>query len=95
MRKPWLRAAILTLALGLAGGVGTAQGAEAERPVSGLVKQVHRHARILYVGPVKFHVPDKVYDLNKLSQGARVVVSFERSDGQFVATSIELDTEAE
>ena len=95
MRKPWLLAAVLTLALSLAGGIGAAHGAEAERPVSGLVNQVHSHARTLYVGPMKFYVPAKVYDLDELSEGARVVISFKRSGGQLHATSIELDTEAD
>ena len=91
MRNLWLRAGLLTLGLCFA---GLAQAAE-ERPVSGLVRQVHPHARTLYVGPVKFYVPDRVYDLDELSEGMRVVVSFERSGGQAEATSIEVDTEPE
>ena len=34
-------------------------------------------------------------ELDELSEGARVVISFKRSGGQLHATSIELDTEAD
>ena len=96
MSTPWLRAAVLALGLSFAtGSVGIAQAAEAERPVSGLVSRAQPHAGILHLGSMRFYVPDDVYDLDELSEGDRVVVSFERSGGQLLATAIEVDIEAE
>ena len=45
---------------------------------------------MLTLESTSFHVPSRVYDLRKLSVGTDVVVTFKRSYGRRVATSIEL-----
>ena len=96
MRKKRILAVLLMLSLGLAPlGAREAAATSSERPISGLVTQVHTHSGTLVVGSERFTVPGVVYDLRGLSVGTHVVVSFRRSYGRSVATAIEVDEEGQ
>ena len=91
MRLCWILTAALML--GPISGVlcaSEAVAASAERPVSGHVTAVAPHSGGLTLDSTDFHVPARVYDLRKLSVGTYVVVTFKRSYGRRVATSIEI-----
>lgn len=90
MRLTWLLAPLLALSLGSAAlTTSDAAAATVERPVSGLVTRVYALSQTVYVGSSQFHVPAGVYDLDDLSIGTYVVITFERESGRSVATSIE------
>ncbi len=94
MRSNWLLAPLLVLVLGLTSlSGGEALAASEERPVSGLVTRVHTLSQTMYLGSERFHVPEDVYDLSELPVGIYAVVTFERVDGEKVATSIEVESE--
>ncbi len=91
MRLCWILTAALML--GPISGVLAAEdaiAASAERPVSGHVTAVAPQSGRFSLDATVFHVPSRVYDLRKLSVGTYVVVTFKRSYGRRVATSIEI-----
>jgi hypothetical protein len=90
----WLLAPVLALGLGWAAlSASDAAAATVERPVSGLVTRVYALSQTVHVGSSQFHVPADVYDLDDLSVGTYVVITFERANGRSVATSIEAGTD--
>ncbi len=84
MRAKWLLVPLLALSM------SSAALAASERPVSGLVSHVYELSQTVYLGSSEFYVPDDVYDLSELSAGAFVVISYERSNGRLVATSLQV-----
>ena len=91
MRLCWILVGVLMLGpiCGVLGATGAA-AASVERPVSGHVTAVAPSSGVLTLEATSFQVPSRVYDLRKLSVGTDVVVTFKRSYGRRVATSIEL-----
>ena len=89
MRMNWILATVLALGLGLA-PLGAGGAAATERPISGLVTEVYARSQTVYIGAEEFVVPSRVYDLRELPVGTHVVVTFERSSGKRVATSLEV-----
>ncbi len=91
MRLCWILVGVLMLGP-VSGVLGAtdAVAASAERPVSGHVTAVAPLSGVLTLKSTSFHVPSRVYDLRKLSLGTDVVVTFKRSYGRRVATSIEI-----
>ncbi len=91
MRLIRLSIAILLLGGLTSAAVPDAAAATTERPVSGTVTHVDPDGHVIYLGPVRFEVPDAVYDLDELAEGVRAVVHFTR-DGQIrTATEISPD----
>ena len=91
MRLIRLSIAILLLGGLVSAAVPDAAAATTERPVSGTVTHVDPDGHVIYLGPVRFEVPDAVYDLDELAEGVRAVVHFTR-DGQIrTATEISPD----
>jgi hypothetical protein len=89
----YLRLAIVILLLGglTSAGVPEAAAAETERPVSGVITHVDPVGQVIYVGPVRFEVPEAIYDLDELTDGVRAVVHFTREGQTRTATEIRLD----
>ncbi len=93
MRLSWILVGVLMLgAICGVFGATDAAAASTERPVSGHVTAVAPSSGVLTLESTSFHVPGRVYDLRKLSVGTDVVVTFTRSYGRRVATSIEIAT---
>lgn len=92
-----MQSVILTLALTLALTLPTVASAEGgiavARPVSGTVTAVNPASDLLYVGPMRFYVPEHVHSLTGIPEGVRAVVHYEKSGGQNVARSVEIDAE--
>ena len=72
---------------------GAEAGGAPMRPVAGVVSSVNAAGDVLYVGPIRFHVPESVNDLTEVAEGAHATVHFVRSSGQNVATSLEINPE--
>ncbi len=84
MRTKWLLASLLTLSM------SSVALAASERPVSGIVTHVYALSQTVYLGSSAFVVPDDVYDLRELATGTFVVIRYERRNGRWVATSLEV-----
>jgi hypothetical protein len=65
------------------------------RPVSGVVSAVDPGARQLSLGAEQFVVPKGVYDLSTLSEGAHVIVYWEKRNGKRVVTRIDHSSDAD
>ncbi len=84
MRTKWLLVPLLTLSM------SSAALAASERPVSGIVTNVYTLSQTVYLGSSAFYVPHGVYDLRELARGTFVVISYERKNGRWVATSLDV-----
>jgi hypothetical protein len=84
----WLITAVLILCLSPLSAAADGMSEPEERPVIGVVKLVNPHTRTIVLGPMEFHVPGDVFDLDELSVGMQAVVRFTRTEEGLVATSV-------
>ncbi len=94
MRLSWL--AIGIFACTLAGASAEAGSGLTtigqERPVSGVISGVDADEGTIWLGPLRFHVPGSVFDLDELEEGDRAVGGYVPGEDGLVATSLRLDT---
>ncbi len=63
------------------------------RPVAGQVLMVDTIDREILVGPMLFHVPAAVYDIEEIEEGMSAVVTYSQLGDVLTATELELDAE--
>ncbi len=91
MRLSWLAIFACTLA-GASAEAGSGHTTIVqERPLSGVISGVDAEEGTIWLGPLRFHVPGSVFDLDEIAEGDRAVVEYVQSEDGLVATGLRLD----